>query len=153
MYRQRTLRASDRFKRRSRKEQPIIVSPVLLVYVVVIGGVMIFMMSRSQKKQRAQQALTQSALTVGAEVRTIGGLLGEVVEVTDEHVVIETTPGVQLKFVKNAIAGVTAAVEPDEPEEAAGDEADGGSAGDAEFEDAAVDSAAESADAEVPAKS
>jgi len=104
-------------------EQPIIVS-LLLIYIVVIGGVFIFMTSRGNKRKQSQASQLQSALTVGAEVRTIGGLVGEVIEVTDEHVVIETTPGVQLKFVKSAIAGVIPPAEPEEPEADSEEEAD-----------------------------
>lgn len=98
---------------------------LLLIYIVVIGGVFIFMTSRGNKKRQAQAAQLQNALTLGAEVRTIGGLVGEVVEVTDEHVVVETTPGVRLKFVKSAVAGVVAPAEPEaeEPEEGAEPEA------------------------------
>jgi len=57
-------------------------------------------------------------------VRTIGGMVGEVVEVTDEHVVIETTPGTRLKFVKSAVAGVIPPAEP-ELEQAEESEQDG----------------------------
>jgi preprotein translocase subunit YajC len=78
----------------------------LLIYVVVVGAVMMFMMSRGRRKQQTQQAMLRNAVEVGVEARTIGGLIGEVVEVTDDHVVLETTPGVRLKFVKTAIAGV-----------------------------------------------
>lgn len=92
--------------------QPIIVN-LLLIYIVVIGGVFIFMTSRSNKKRQAQASQLQNALTLGAEVRTIGGMVGEVVEVTDEHVVIETTPDVRLKFIKSAIAGVVPPAEPE----------------------------------------
>lgn len=104
-------------------EQPIIVS-LLLIYIVVIGGVFIFMTSRGNRKRQSQASQLQSALAVGAEVRTIGGLVGEVIEVTDEHVVVETTPGVQLKFVKSAIASVIPPVEPEEPEADSEEEAD-----------------------------
>ncbi len=89
---------------------------LLLIYIVVIGGVFIFMTSRGNKKRQTQAAQLQSALVVGAEVRTIGGLVGEVIEVTDEHVVIETTPDVQLKFVKSAVAGVVPPAEPETEE-------------------------------------
>ena len=95
---------------------------LLLIYIVVIGGVFIFMTSRSNKKRQAQASQLQNALTLGAEVRTIGGLVGEVVEVTDEHVVVETTPGVRLKFVKSAVAGVVAPAEPEAEEPAEGEE-------------------------------
>lgn len=100
---------------------------------------MIFMMTRSNKRKQAQAQQLQSALTVGAQVRTIGGLLGDLIEVTDEYVVIETTPGVKLKFAKNAIAGLSQPPGPDagiepfggEPEAEAGE---GGSDADAESE-------------------
>jgi hypothetical protein len=39
--------------------------------------------------------------------------VGTVVDLTDEYVVVETTPGVKLKFTKQAIAGV---VPPETPE-------------------------------------
>jgi len=102
------------------------VSSLLLVYIVVIGGVFIFMTSRGNRKRQSQSQQLQSALTLGAEVRTIGGMVGEVVEVTDEHVVIETTPGTRLKFVKSAVAGVIPPAEPEsEADEAEETEHDG----------------------------
>lgn len=94
------------------KEQPTIVS-LLLIYIVVIGAVFIFMTSRGNRKRQTTAQQLQSALVVGAEVRTIGGMIGEVVEVDDEHVVLETTPGVRLKFVKSAVAGVIPPAEPE----------------------------------------
>lgn len=104
-------------------------SSVLLIYVVVIGGVFVFMTSRGNRKRRAQQSELQSALVHGALVRTIGGLIGEVVEVTDEHVIVETTPGVKLKFIKSAVAGVIA---PDEPAAAEAESAESDAAEPAE---------------------
>ncbi|MBS2965210.1 preprotein translocase subunit YajC [Actinocrinis puniceicyclus] len=86
---------------------------LLLIYIVVIGGIFIFMTSRGNRKRQAQAAQMQTALVVGAEVRTIGGMVGEVVEVTDEHVLLETTPGVRLKFIKSAVAGVLPPAEPE----------------------------------------
>ncbi|HEU5356760.1 MAG TPA: preprotein translocase subunit YajC, partial [Actinocrinis sp.] len=119
-------------------------------YIVVIGGVFIFMTSRGNKKRQAQASQLQNALTLGAEVRTIGGLVGEVVEVTDEHVVIETTPDVRLKFIKSAIAGV---VPPAEPETEEFESPELSEEADAEHEPEAAetgDAAAEPSDA-VPA--
>lgn len=79
---------------------------LILIYVVVFGALMIFMTTRGRKRQAGQQQMMQQALVLGAEVRTIGGLVGTVTELTDEYVVVETTPGVKLKFTKQAIAGV-----------------------------------------------
>lgn len=133
---------------------------LLLLYIVVIGGVFIFMTSRGNKKRQAQAAQMQSALVVGAEVRTIGGMVGEVVEVTDEHVLIETTPGVRLKFVKSAVAGVVApAVEASEDELEAEPESEPEDhvEGDSEHESAATETtededSAESVETPEPAK-
>lgn len=86
---------------------------LILIYVVVFGALMIFMTTRGRKKQAAQSQMMQQALAVGAEVRTIGGLIGTVIDLTDEYVVVETTPGVKLKFTKQAIAGV---ITPETPE-------------------------------------
>jgi preprotein translocase subunit YajC len=133
---------------------------LLLLYIVVIGAVFIFMTSRGNKKRQAQAAQMQSALVVGAEVRTIGGMVGEVVEVTDEHVMIETTPGVRLKFVKSAIAGVVAPAE-SEPLGAEGSEDEAEPEddveGDSEHESAATETAqdedsADSVETPEPAK-
>ena len=86
---------------------------LILIYVVVFGALMIFMTTRGRRKQASQAQMMQSALVIGADVRTIGGLVGTVVDLTDEYVVVETTPGVKLKFTKQAIAGVVA---PENPE-------------------------------------
>ena len=137
-----------------------IIMQLLLLYIVVIGGVFVFMTSRGNKKRQAQSAQMQSALVVGAEVRTIGGLVGEVIEVTDEHVLVETTPGVRLKFVKSAVAGI---VPPAESEplgaEASEDEAEPEDhvEGDSEHEAAATEStqdedSADSVETPEPAK-
>ena len=88
-------------------------SSLILIYVVVIGAAFMFMTSRGRKKQAAQASAMQQALGPGAEVRTIGGLVGTVDEMTDEYVVIETTPGVKLKFTRQAIAGVVQPADPD----------------------------------------
>jgi preprotein translocase subunit YajC len=89
---------------------------LILIYVVVFGALMIFMTTRGKKKQASQAQMMQQALVIGAEVRTIGGLVGTVVDLTDEYVVVETTPGVKLKFTKQAIAGVVPPEEPETPE-------------------------------------
>src|SRR5580698_7137767 len=102
---------------------------------------MIFMTSRGRKKQQAQQLSMRSALAVGVEARTIGGLVGEVVEITDEHVVIETTPGVKLKFVKTAIAGIVPPLADDYAEDTDTEDAD--------TEDADADEASDDLDAEL----
>jgi preprotein translocase subunit YajC len=114
---------------------------LLIIYIVVIAGLFLFMQRRSANKRRVQQEQT-SNLVPGAEVRTIGGLLGTVTEVDDESVTVETTPGVQLRFIKSAIAGITSTPEAPSVFDAVPttDEAEGADAED-ELKDAVPDAA------------
>ena len=79
---------------------------IIVIYVAIAVVFLIFMQRRGANNRRRQQEQSTN-LVVGAEVRTIGGLLGTVVEVDDDSVTIETTPGARLRFIKNAIAGIT----------------------------------------------
>lgn len=119
-----------------------------LFYIVIIVAVLFYMTSRGRKKQQSQQLAMRNALVVGVEARTIGGLVGEVVEVTDEHVILETTPGVKLKFVKTAIAGVIPPADDEEPALDGADqdgepEAEASDAGSGPAESASLDAADE----------
>jgi preprotein translocase subunit YajC len=69
-----------------------------------MGGVFYFLLIRpQQKRQRAQRDLLGS-LDVGDDVVTIGGAYGVIREMDDETVTIEVSPGVQIKFLRGAIA-------------------------------------------------
>lgn len=62
-----------------------------------------FLILRPQRKRvRAQQDL-QSALSVGDEVRTIGGIHGRIYRMDDEAVVIDVETG-RLRVARRAIA-------------------------------------------------
>ncbi|WP_108717489.1 preprotein translocase subunit YajC [Miniimonas sp. S16] len=76
---------------------------ILLLGVAVIG--MLFMSQRG-KKQQAKQSDFRNTLEPGQQVMTSSGQLGAVVEVVGDAVTIETTPGVQTRWVKAAIQAV-----------------------------------------------
>ncbi len=59
---------------------------VLLLFFVLMWA---FMIRPEKKKQKKVEAM-RSALTTGDEVVTIGGIMGIVVNVTDDNVTIET---------------------------------------------------------------
>ena len=80
--------------------------PVLLIWIVLIGFMFYFMMIRPQKKARSQQQDMLQHLAPGAEVRTTAQIMGTVTEVGEDWVVVETTPGVKIKFGKPAIVGI-----------------------------------------------
>ena len=87
--------------------------PLLLIWIVLIGFMFYFLMIKPQKKARAQQVDMLSHLKVGSEVRTTAQIMGTVVELGEDYAVVETTPGVRIKFGKPAIVGI---ILPDEPE-------------------------------------
>ena len=93
-------------------------TPLLLI--VLLFGVMYFMMIRPQQKRRREAQQMQSALGTGDEIVTIGGLHGTVVDVADDVVTVEISPGVNVRFARPAIAKVVkqetaAVVADDEP--------------------------------------
>jgi len=86
---------------------------------------MYFMMIRPQQKRRREAQQMQSALGAGDQVVTIGGLHATVVDVADDVVTVEISPGVNARFARPAIAKivkqepVAEAVADDEPVQAA----------------------------------
>jgi preprotein translocase subunit YajC len=75
----------------------------LLPLILMVGLLYMVMIRPQQRKARAQRTL-QSAVERGDEVVTIGGIYGEVTEVDDETVVVEIADGVEVRFVRSAIA-------------------------------------------------
>jgi preprotein translocase subunit YajC len=94
----------------------------LIILVVFGGGYLLFIRS-VQRKQRAKAAESQNmrtALDVGVEIVTIGGLYGKVVGMDDDSVLLEIADGVTARYDRNAIARVLtladdpASADPDE---------------------------------------
>ncbi len=81
-------------------------SPMFLMMIVVIV-LMLFMSGRGRKKQAAKQKELLDALKKGDKVRTIGGILGSIVEVRDDEVVlkIDDNSGARMRVVRRAISG------------------------------------------------
>jgi preprotein translocase subunit YajC len=67
-------------------------SPFLLILVVIGAGFYFFIYRPQQKKQRAAQAQGKS-FDVGDEVVTAGGIVGQVLDITDDRVILETSVG------------------------------------------------------------
>jgi preprotein translocase subunit YajC len=89
--------------------------PILMI--VLLFGVMYFMMIRPQQRRRREAEQMQRTLGPGAEVVTIGGLYGTIVESDDETVILEVAPGVHTRYARTAIARVVSKPEHVEDEE------------------------------------
>ena len=79
----------------------------MLITIALFIGVMYFFMIRPQKKQEKKDQEMRSALAVGDEVTTIGGIIGKVVSIKEETFVLETTKDrTKIRFLKGAIRSV-----------------------------------------------
>ena len=68
-------------------------SYISLFFTLALMLVMLyFMIYRPQKKQEKKDAAMRSALEIGDQVTTIGGIIGRVVAIKDDTFVLETCP-------------------------------------------------------------
>ena len=77
--------------------------------VVIIGMVVVFyfMVIRPQKKQEKEAAKMLNELSVGDEITTIGGIIGEIVSIKDETVLIESSRDrTRIRILKSAVSRV-----------------------------------------------
>jgi preprotein translocase subunit YajC len=91
----------------------------LVIYLVVIVLVFYFFMIRPEKKKRKQADEMRSSISVGDNVTTIGGMVGKVVNVSDDFITFETGEDrVRIKIAKWGVSSVGKDAE--EPDDKAG---------------------------------
>lgn len=94
-----------------------------ILMLVVLGAFFYFLLIRPQQRRARQQRELLASLEVGDEVVTVGGLFGTIRSLDSDRVRLEVAPGVELTFVRNAIARkVGASVERDGLGEEAGEQ-------------------------------
>ncbi|OQD54246.1 preprotein translocase subunit YajC [Streptomyces phaeoluteigriseus] len=76
----------------------------ILPFIVLIGAM--FLMTRSAKKKQQQAVDMRNQMQPGSGVRTIGGMYATVKEVSEDTVLLDAGPGVDLLFAKNSIGAV-----------------------------------------------
>ena len=77
----------------------------LLLPVVVMLAMLYFMMIRPENKRKKQAEEMRSSLKKGDQITTIGGIVGRIVQVTDENIVIETSDDrVRMELTKWAVS-------------------------------------------------
>jgi preprotein translocase subunit YajC len=94
-----------------------------LLPLVLIVVVFYFLLIRPQRKRQQQQAQLQNQIVPGQRVMTTAGMLATVVAVEDDAIVLEIAPGVEARFVKQAV-GQVLDDSSDEDEEEETDEAE-----------------------------
>jgi preprotein translocase subunit YajC len=86
--------------------------PMLLLFGLL--GVMMYFMSRRQRRAQEQQASLQNSLSAGDRVMTTSGLYGTVVDADDTATItIEIAPGVETEWLRAAVREKVGPVEDD----------------------------------------
>jgi preprotein translocase subunit YajC len=88
-----------------------------LIIIALMVVVFYFLIMRPQKKRQRAIAETLSSLAPGTRVLLGSGIFGTVVSVGVKQTVIETSPGVEVTVLKQAIARVVTEADEDAPEE------------------------------------
>jgi preprotein translocase subunit YajC len=78
-------------------------STLLLPLIIVLFAVPLFMGTRKQKRNLAQQQNMQNSLSYGDRLMTTSGLYGTVVSTTDASIDIEVAPGVVTSWLRAAV--------------------------------------------------
>jgi len=81
-------------------------SYLFLVAIVVLFGLLYFVTIRPQRNRQRAAQQTQSQLEPGDRVRTTAGMYATVTSVADQDVVLEVSPGVEVRFLRRAIMDV-----------------------------------------------
>lgn len=77
----------------------------MILMMVALFVIMYFFMIRPQNKKQKEIEKFRSALSVGQDVVTIGGIYGTVrsIDEAENTVTLEVATGVKMKFAKSAI--------------------------------------------------
>jgi preprotein translocase subunit YajC len=93
-----------------------------LLFFALILVAFYFLIIRPQRTRARQAAQLQARLVPGVEIMTTAGMFGRVVEVNDDALVLEVSPGVLVRFAKAAVGRIVDAE--DTGENAAADDMD-----------------------------
>ena len=75
-----------------------------LIFFAIMAVAFYFLFIRPQRKRQAQLQEVQDGLSIGMDVRTIGGILGRIVDLDVDSVVLEIEAG-RMRVARKGIAG------------------------------------------------
>ena len=77
-----------------------------LLFFALILVAFYFLIIRPQRTRARQAAQLQARLVPGVEIMTTAGMFGRVTEVHDDALVLEVSPGVQVRLAKAAVGRI-----------------------------------------------
>jgi preprotein translocase subunit YajC len=78
----------------------------VILIIVVLFGVLYFVMIRPQRNRQRKVQEQQRQVQPGQRVRTTAGMYATVVDVDGDDVILEVSPGVEVRYVKRSIMQV-----------------------------------------------
>ena len=78
-------------------------SPAILIYLVILVAAFYFLIVRPQRRNAMIRRQLLSAVDVGDEIVTTGGVYGTVVAIDDDTLDVEIAPGVVVKLARGAV--------------------------------------------------
>jgi preprotein translocase subunit YajC len=75
--------------------------------LIILAVFLAFIIFSNKKRSNAAKQLAES-VAVGSEVVMLGGIKGKIVSILEDSVIVETTPGNRIEFVKAAVRTVIA---------------------------------------------
>ena len=89
--------------------------PQFVFILLLLVAFWLLLIRPAQRRQKQQQALI-SAVEVGDEIVTAGGLYGTVTALEEDELRVEIAPAVEVRIARRAVAGVVSEPEEEEPE-------------------------------------
>lgn len=77
-----------------------------MISMLLIVAMMWFLLIRPQQKAAKKRAEMLTALKVGDKIVTIGGICGEIKQITDTKIFIEIADGIVIEMLRNSISSV-----------------------------------------------
>jgi len=78
----------------------------MLPMLIAFFAIMYFLIIRPQQKRERERRELLSALSKGDRVVTTGGICGDIVGLTDSHVVLRVDDHTKIEFVRGAVAQI-----------------------------------------------
>ncbi|HUP69749.1 MAG TPA: preprotein translocase subunit YajC [Acidimicrobiales bacterium] len=74
-----------------------------LLFPFIFLALMWVLLVRPQQQRVRQQRDLVASLKIGDEVVTAGGIIGRIVDLTEEEAIVEIAPAVNMRFLRGAI--------------------------------------------------
>jgi preprotein translocase subunit YajC len=77
-----------------------------LIFIAVMVGLMWLLVIRPQRRRTTEHTALMSAVSVGDEIVTAGGMYGRVTGVDEDVLTVEIAPSITVRVARGAVTGI-----------------------------------------------